>query len=147
MSNLNPLYQSSRTPVRTRSHNRFKQPSVLSQRSILQPTNFFSLPVPVSSFTFSIDLKTHIPAMPPKVASSLSHETTKKKVSRNYKAKGSKNAVQVAANRTLMAVASSARTSTKRALSPAMIIDRDDSPPKRFKFDVSDFEHVLLYLC
>jgi hypothetical protein len=73
--------------------------------------------------------------MPPKVASGVSQDATKKKVSRNYKAKGTKNAI--AANRTLMAVASSARSSTKRALSPAMIVDRDESPPKRFKFDVS----------
>jgi len=74
--------------------------------------------------------------MPPKLGSTLPQDGAKKKVSRNYKAKGSKNPA-VAAQRTLMAAAVSARSSSKRALSPAMVVDTDDSPPKRFKPDVS----------
>lgn len=151
MLNQIPLHQSSRTPVRTRSHKTLvKQHTAIPQRSILQPANTCKssfVAVPTSTFTFSIDSKAPVPAMPPKAASTLSHDITKKRVSRNYKAKGGKNAVQVAANKTLIAVASSARTSMKRALSPAMSIDMDDSPPKRFKFDVGSSEHVFENLC
>lgn len=138
MSSQNKPYQSARTPVRTRSHKtRIKQTSALTQRCVLQPANTpnsTSFNVPVSAFTFSVDLKPSTSAMPPKLPSGLSHDTTKKKVSKNYKARGMKSVT--AANRTLMAVASSARNSTKRALSPAMVVDTDGSLPKRFKSDV-----------